>query len=184
MNTKTAEFIIMEWFTEYRKANNLTNIQYVDVNDLLFFLARNHASQFKHPVPAIGEDMAMYETRLALNMLLRCFKSVEKTEEQQKYFDNAKVILAKHFQLSDILRDVPSSKHPVPDEAGEVYTRDELKRALEAQVEECSNHTQRCARDKGQASLEMKEWIESTPLADYVFKDLLSLHPSQPEGDK
>lgn len=48
---KTAEFIIMEWFTEYRKANNLTNIQYVDVNDLLLFLARNHASQFKHPVP-------------------------------------------------------------------------------------------------------------------------------------
>lgn len=69
------------------------------------------------------------------------------------------------------------------DEAGEVYTRDKLKRALELQIEECAQHTQRCARDKGQASFEMKEWIESTPLIDYVFKDLPTLSPAPPSGE-
>lgn len=102
------------------------------------------------------------------------------------WFGEPHPILKGQFWWRTILREYLSSgqfQHPVPDEAGEVYTRDKLKRALELQIEECAQHTQRCARDKGQASFEMKEWIESTPLIDYVFKDLPTLSPAPPSGE-
>lgn len=52
----------------------------------------------------VKEDKSLYEVKLCLTMMVRAFERIEKTKEQQKYFDDAKYILKKYFNLSDVLR--------------------------------------------------------------------------------
>jgi hypothetical protein len=57
----------------------------------------------KEEVP--NNDMALYETRLAVRMLLKVFKSVEKSPEQEKFYQQADYIFKKHHSITDVLRD-------------------------------------------------------------------------------
>ena len=52
------------------------------------------------PVP----DNALYETRLALRMVLKVFKNTQKTKEQEKYYSQGEYMLQKHFKITDVLR--------------------------------------------------------------------------------
>jgi hypothetical protein len=49
--------------------------------------------------------MALYETRLAMRMLLKVFKNIEKSPEQEKYYSQADYIFKKHHNVTDVLRD-------------------------------------------------------------------------------
>ena len=45
-----------------------------------------------------------HRLEMALVMLVRTFEKVEKTKEQQKFFDGAKKVLEDQFNILDILR--------------------------------------------------------------------------------
>ncbi len=66
----------------------------------------DEGGQSKEPVP----DNALYETRLALHMLLKTFKSSPKTEAQQKYFAQGGYMLQKHGSIYDVLRTAQSKE--------------------------------------------------------------------------
>jgi uncharacterized coiled-coil protein SlyX len=51
-----------------------------------------------------SNDIALYETRLAIRMLLKVFKSVEKSPEQEKYYSQADYIFKKHHNVTNVLR--------------------------------------------------------------------------------
>lgn len=56
-----------------------------------------------------SKDKALYETRLALYMLIKSFKLISKTPEQQKFYDASNMVLLKHFNITDILRSESSA---------------------------------------------------------------------------
>lgn len=47
---------------------------------------------------------ALYETRLALRMMLKVFKNDQISKEQKKYYSQAEGVLKKHFDIKDVLR--------------------------------------------------------------------------------
>ena len=55
-------------------------------------------------------DNALYETRLALRMVLKVFKNTSKSKEQEKYYTQGEYMLQKHFKITDVLRSESLSK--------------------------------------------------------------------------
>ena len=51
------------------------------------------------------QDMQIRELKLSLYMLLKVFKKIDKTKEQQMYYDRAQHISNKYHNIKDILRD-------------------------------------------------------------------------------
>jgi hypothetical protein len=48
--------------------------------------------------------IALYETRLAMRMVLKVFKNIEKSPEQEKFYQQADYIFQKHHSVTDVLR--------------------------------------------------------------------------------
>lgn len=50
------------------------------------------------------DEIRVKELKLSLYMLLKVFKNIEKTKEQQMYYDKAKHISDKYHDIKDVLR--------------------------------------------------------------------------------